>query len=371
MTLMTPKIEQHSPEWYEIKLPKIGSSDIFSIAEYYCKDELKQANINLVIGEKNSGELIYEKPFSTALEIYLRVKFGVQNNNFLEVNNKFGLGMEDFIIHYSNRINPNLITEKTNDFIIWDENNLACCSPDSYVEIKQDIEFKSNHKGIIINRSRGKGIRELKTANYGFNFKKNDGTRYQYIFQHQYQLLVKKVRWGSIDVLTPKEANYDTDFFKGRILGRLDYLDYDNVTVIDKIISYYDLNSYIFPEIKTIQNLCVLALHRFQKALDNNILPNLSIDNIDRLTRERKLLSLIKPEKYGLINARKDEELNGLINELKIANNEIFNIRKASEFYKCELIQKMGNHIGIIGKEWTWKYAINGSLRFSQTKNEK
>lgn len=371
---MQNNIIPNTPEWLEAKLPKVGSSDIFCLVNHYCQKELGQASINTED----------EKSFSTPLEIYIRCKFGIKQDTISEVNSEFGLKMEDYIIYRLNQENENLVTQKSNDFIVWDKNDKMCCTPDSYVKIKEGTKIEDYDKKTIIDSSWGKGIRELKTADYGFNFNSEEGTRWSYIFQLQEQLLVSGLKWGSLDVLAPKEKSYDTDFFKGKVLGRLeadnsykkDVLDcehpfdedYINDAVLNKIDDYYNLYHYIYPENKTIQNLCILALKRFQKALDDNILPDLSIDCLDRLTRERKLLAILKPEKYGLINAREDEELNGLINDLKAASTEQLKIKTEMEASKCELIQKMDNHIGIEGLDWTCKFAKDGSLRFSKTK---
>jgi len=378
-------IKQHTPEWYAEKLKKIGASEIFSLAAHYCKKELKQANIDL-------GN---EKAFKTPLELYLKVKFGVQDDSISEVNSQFGLGMESYILYrlsQEEKFKNQIEFEGSKDFVVNEKvNKMASCSPDGWIWRIKDLEatikttfpvfkdmgLRDFDDKININELRngscGDGILELKTTPYGFNFEADKGLKWAYLFQLHYQMLVCDKRWGILAAIAPKEKNYDTDFFKGKILGGLYAVDSfglvkeykDNVH--NYINDYYNLYHYIYPENKTIQNLCILALKRFEKALDDNILPKLSIDCMERLTRERALLSIIKPERYGLINAREDEELNGLINDLKAAGTEQLKIKTEMEAAKCDLIIKMDNHIGIKGEDWTYKFAKNGSLRFSKT----
>ena len=61
-------IKQNTEAWREAKKSKIGASEIFTLVAHYCKEELKQANIDL-----NS-----EKAFKTPMELYLKIKFGIQ-----------------------------------------------------------------------------------------------------------------------------------------------------------------------------------------------------------------------------------------------------------------------------------------------------
>lgn len=367
-------ITQGTSEWLEAKMSKIGASEIFTLVAHYCKDELKQANI----------DLDNEKAFKTPLELYLKLQFGVQDDSISEVNSQFGLGMEDYTIYRLRQEDDRIFFGSTKDFIVNEKiSNLASCSPDGYLDLKKGLfglklDCYDGNKEITYDDNQG--VLELKTTPYAFNFEAKKGLKWSYLFQLQYQMLVCSKKWGILAAIAPKEKSYDTDFFKGKVLGMLQAAE-AHLTSADRLYAthleylnsydYYNLYHYIYPENKTIHNLCILALKRFQKALDDNILPDISLDCLERLTRERKLLSKLSPERYGLLNARKDSYLDGLINDLKAASTEQLKIKTEMEAAKCDLIQKMDNHIGIEGLDWTYKFAKDGSLRFSKTKEGK
>lgn len=380
------KIKQHTPEWHTAKLSKIGASEIFSLVAHYCKDELKKANIDLGI----------EKAYKTPLELYLKVKFGVQDDSFSEVNREFGLGMEDYILYRLRQEQPKddwgIDYEGSKSFIVNEKvSHLASCSPDGYVYVEggEQNDIADYDKKTLINCNWGQGVLELKTTPYGFNFEADKGLKWSYIFQLQYQMLVCAKKWGILAAIAPKEKNYDTDFFKGKVLGKIEIKNQweeEQIRVCtDKsggrasynaegyiypnFEDYYNLYHYIYPENKTIQNLCILALKRFQKALDGNILPNLSIDSLERLQREKKLLAKMYPDKYGTLKA--DEELEGLLKDEREANTQSLKDKTERENYICEIIEKMGNHIELVGSEFTARFSKKGSLLFSKTKGEK
>jgi len=125
---------------------------------------------------------------------------------------------------------------------------------------------------------------------------------------------------------------------------------------------YYDLYNFVYPSNKTIQNLCLLALKRFQKALDDNILPNISKDNLVKLLREKKLLAQISSEKYGTFKA--DKALNAMLNERQIAKTEENKCRKDKEALNVELIKfiKKNSYGGIKGSEWMTSFNKKGSF---------
>lgn len=343
------EIKQQSQEWLTEKRKYIGGSEIFSIALHYCKKELEQ------IGIKN------ETSFKTALEVYLEKKFDVKPDPISQVCSEFGLGLEDFIINRINQENKNFVATGSKDFIINpDIHGLAACSPDGFVEAKED--FLDYDKKPI---AKSKGVLEVKTVPYGFNFKAEAGAKWQYLFQLNYNMLVCGNDWGLLACLAPKEKEFDNDFFKGKTLGNIRASEMD-ITILSEIDDCYNLYTYTYKANKTIQNICKLALKRFQEAMDKVILPNLS-DNKDKLMREKKMLAKMQPDKYGEIKA--DNELNELLNERGVINNQFAILKTELEQTNCKIIQKMDKAICAKGFNYVAKFDKRHSLRVSQNKD--
>jgi len=356
-------IKQHTKEWLEAKKTKIGGSEIFTLAHYYCKKELEQIGINLK-----------ELPFKTALELYLEKKFGIQSEPIDPICAEFGLGMEKYIIHRLNKENRSINVTSSSNFEINDELNLACCSPDGFVEVSDEIQ--DYDKRTLINKESGSGMLEVKTTQFTFNYEAAAGPKWQYIFQLNYNMLVCKNSWGLLACLTPKEKEFDTDFFKGKVLGLLEgaknqlssaELAYnEHLEYLDNM-QFYNLYTYFYTGNKTIQNICKLALERFQNAMDNDLMPLASVDNLEKLMREKKMLSKMFPEKFGKLQA--NQSLNELLNERGIVNNQLKIDETAKEEINCKLIQAMGHHIELEGFNYIAKFDKKGSLRVSQNKD--
>ena len=375
-------IKQHSQEWHKAKQSKIGGSEIFSLCLEYCKKELAQIGI-----EK-------ETSFKTALEIFLEKKFDVKPDPISQVCSEFGLGMEDYIINRLNSENNNFVATGSKDFIINEAlHPMAACSPDGFVDAKEDfIDYdKKPVKNIICEGERlynvpypaSEGVLEVKTTQFTFNYEAKAGAKWQYLFQLNYNMLVSNCEWGMLACLTPKEKEFDNDFFKGKILGKINlakYLDYeidyeyeyyeDEYEILNEtrkdIDKYYNLYTYTYKANKTIQNICKLALERFQNAMNDNKVPDLS-KNQEKLMREKKMLARMYPEKYGKLQA--NQELNELLNERGIVNNQLKIDETAKEEVNCKLILAMGHHIELEGFNYIAKFDKRGSLRVSQNKD--
>ena len=70
----------------------------------------------------------------------LEKKFDVKPDPISQVCSEFGLGMEDYIINRINQENNNFVATGSKDFIInSDIHELAACSPDGFVEAKEDF----------------------------------------------------------------------------------------------------------------------------------------------------------------------------------------------------------------------------------------
>jgi len=349
-------IKQQSQEWLTKKRKYIGGSEIFSITLHYCKKELEQ------IGIKN------ETSFKTALEVYLEKKFDVKPDPISQVCSEFGLGLEDFIINRINQENKNFVATGSKDFIInSDIHKLAACSPDGFVEAKEDfIDYDKKEV------EAGKGLLESKTV-YFFS---ESHSKWSYLFQCNYNCMLLDLPFFVLPQLKVKDSEHDKDFFKGKTLGKIESLEIlrDNFKCLDKakqdlynyLDQYYDLEIYTHKANKTIQNICKLALKRFQDAMDNVILPNLS-DNKDKLMREKKMLAKMQPDKYGEIKA--DNELNELLNERGVINNQFAILKTELEQTNCKIIQKMDKAICAKGFNYIAKFDKRHSLRVSQNKD--
>jgi hypothetical protein len=352
-------IKQNTQEWLTEKQKYIGGSEIFALCLNYCKKELEQ------IGIKD------ETSFKTALEIYLEKKFDVKPDPINPVYSAFGLGMEEYIINRINEENKNFVATGSKDFIINSNvHKLAACSPDGFVEVEDD--FVDYDKKRI---EASKGVLEVKTVPFGFNFEAEAGAKWQYLFQVNYNALVCGNEWGMLACLTPKEQEFDNDFFKGKVLGILQGAEMnlsaaelaykEHFKDLDSL-QYYNLYTYTYKANKTIQNICKLALERFQKALDDIILPNLS-DNKEKLMREKKMLAKMYPEKYGEINA--DQELSRLLDERGIINNQFKILETDLEETNCKIIQKMGKAKCAKSFNYVAKFDKRHALRVSQNKD--
>jgi hypothetical protein len=359
---MTTNITQQSPEWLENKKPRIGGSEIYCLAFYYCKKELEQIGVDLA----------KDQPFQTALEIFLRIKHGLKPEAIPLINSEYGSGMEPYITSRLNSENPNLQVEGTRDFIIADKiHPLACCSPDGYIDIEKGQILRDFDDKADITKNMGKGTLEIKTTPYDFNFEAEAGPKFQYIFQLQYNMMLLGHKWGMLSCLTPKEK-YTSDYnnyIKGKMVGYYEILalfNYDGSHVMynNWIDEYYNLYSYNYIIIPPIQQICKLALERFQKALDNDEWPEASIDNKIKGLREKKMLRQLDEERFGTLNA--SEELDGILNERQNAAIEELKVATEKNALDIKIIKAMSNHVELLGSEVKAKFSSNGIIRYSK-----
>lgn len=341
---------QNTPEWLEEKKKYVGASEIFALACYYCDKEINKSGINL-LGESS---------FQTPLEIFLEKKFNSSRNSIDKVLSEFGLGMEGFIIDKLKKENEELLFYKSKDYFISDKHKLAAYSPDGSIDIKKNHSFKDFDKKNTITSDWGSGELELKTCNYGFNFESKLGAKWQYIFQLQYQMLCSNRKWGMIACLVPNEQEYDTPFEKGKTLGLV------NSYFKNEIDNKYTIKKYIYVASNAIQKICLLALDRFSKAMEDNLLPAISVDNKAKLLREKKMLSQLQPSRFGEVYINKDDKehtfLDHALNELWTAQNEKIKVETEIEALKCEIIKKMKDNISFFGTSYQSKFNKKGHL---------
>jgi hypothetical protein len=361
---MINKISQQSPEWLEAKKSRVGGSEIYTLAFYYCRKELEQIGV----------DLIKDQPFQSALELYLRVKHGLQQEKIVQVSSEFGGGMEPYIVSRLNSEEKNAKIEGTKDFIIAEKtHNLACCSPDGYVDIQEGQKLRDFDDKADITQNTGKGTLELKTVPYVFNFEAEEGTKFQYIFQLQYNMMLLGHKWGMLACLTPKERDFDTDFHKGKMLGMLQFkdafkvFDFSEATIIH-IDNSYNLYTYNYITIAPIQQICMLALDRFQEALEKDDWPSASVDNKIKALREKKMLRQIDEERFGTLTASK--ELDAMLIDRQNAATEELKAATEKTALDTEIIKAMSNHVELLGSEVKAKFAKNGILRYSGRRND-
>lgn len=327
-------IKQRTPEWVEAKQSRIGGSEIYSLIDYYILPSERPVEMN-------------EPPFRSALELFMKVKYGCKLSEIDPVASEFGNGMEQYIINRAQR-GSILRMGRTDDFIISTENNLMCCSPDGgayiFPSLSSECQILDFDDKTEINESDGTGIVECKTTNFYENFKAEHGMKWQYIFQLQYNMLVAGKKWGIGALLVPKEKEFDNDFFKGRMLERVNY-DQNSVD------EYYNLYLYPYLAKPKLQEMCLLALERFQKALDEGNHPAFS-KNSATLLREKKLLADLYPERFGEKDISDDPDLDSYLP--KLAENAALRkeIEAEENRIKAELIKRMGSHEALIGTNY-------------------
>lgn len=307
-------IKQNTPEWLQAKKDYIGGSEIYSLVYYYCQEELKQANITDL-----------EKPFSSALEIYLQKKFKLDGEPINEVNSKFGLGMEEYIFYKIKKemdIDKFSIVDLSKSFHVKDKEMMLACSPDGFLDV--------NGQNILL---------EFKTAPYGFKFESEP--RWSYLFQLQYNMLVCERDNGLIAVLSSKDAKYDKDYYKGEAVGMLKINAPDDIDYyLSKI---YQIEHFLYSKNETIQELCLLAIKRFKKDIENNKFPDASIDSKEIMVREKKLLIKSHPDRSEILEVN-EGDIARLINERGVCNSQKNEVARETEELNLQIIEVMNKN---------------------------
>lgn len=340
-------IIQGSDTWLEARKSKIGGSEVFSLIAHYCAKELREMGLDMT----------KEKPFRTIQEQFLKIKFGAELSKIDPVHSEFGNGLEGYVAYRLQQELPQLEIERTKDFIVNPElHKLAACSPDGYVEIKEGFILPDFDKQKELNSLCGRGILELKTANYFTSF--DNETRLQYIFQLQYNMLVTGCKWGVLAVLLPKEKQFDEPFFKGKVLEMINYQDFDRPQDI------YDLKYYIYPQLHGFQALIIKALLSFKNDLDNPEAYPRNAEDKAGIEREKKMLGELFPEKYGTLTLEEESELDELLNQRMIAQGAMLDAEKEMRNCEAEIIWQTKKYCEIIGSKHKIKWTSDGKTRF-------
>lgn len=360
-------ILQGSSEWLQAKQKTIGGSEIYTLVYHYFRKELEALGINTLI----------DFPFRTIQELFLKVKFDAKLSQINSVHSEFGNGMEGYVAcRLEQELYP-IRVERSKDFIVNENfHSLAACSPDGYIRfydpelnpINQYRKLPDFDKTCEIDHTWGKGMLELKTANYFANFDKG-GAKAQYLFQLQYNILVAGCKWGVLAVLAPKDKEYDNDFFKGKIIGQLESWQacYDN-TNIDSFAQYYDLIYYIYPILPAFQALITKALNCFQADLDNPDAYPRNEEDLAGLQREKKMLGELWPDKYGTLEVGEGDEIDNLLNERNEAKSAAMFAETEYRKVENELAYRTKKYTEVLGTKQRLIWTSNGQLRFYKRK---
>ena len=354
------QIKQGTIEWLEVKQTKISGSEIFSLVHHYCAKELQEMGFCLS----------KERPFRTIQELFMKVLFDVQLSDIDPMHSEFGNGMESYVAYRLQQELPKIEITQTKEFIINDKfHELAACSPDGYLRIMNDYDISDFDNTCSINSSWNTGMLELKTANYFANFEEG-GSKLQYLFQVQFNMMITCLKWGCLAVILPKEKEFDDPFFKGKalIMARTQQ-------DIDK---YYDLKYFIYPQLPKFQNMIIKSLNYFQrdldayKAGDQKAYPRASEDMVG-LQREKKLWGQLWPDHFGDIELEQDDELNALLNERMVAQEQSLFAEQAFKKITNEICQNIkargyDKFCNIIGTENRLSFIKNGQMRFYKLK---
>lgn len=368
------KITQGTEAWLAAKQSKISASEVFSLVNYYCRPELEILGFNLK----------EEKSFRTVQELFLKVKFGAKLSAIDPIHSEFGNGLEPYVAYRLGEEVSQFKVERSKDFIVNEVlHPLAACSPDGFIEIMNDsiVDFDKTCK---IDSSWGIGALELKTANYFANFGSDKGSRLNYIFQLQFQLMVMELKWGCLAVLMPKEKEFDEPFFKGRILERIKIFD-EIGSILDKeswqhVNQCYDLKYYIYPQLPAFQAMIMKSLHAFQADLDaydsgdQSAFPRNSED-LAGLEREKSLWAQLWPEKFGTLELDPKSKLNQLLIEQNQAREEVLFADQNKLKIECEINQLimqngLGKYKELKGSDNRLMWDKRGSLRFYKNKEK-
>lgn len=170
------------------------------------------------------------------------------------------------------------------------------------------------------------------------------------------------LKWGMLSLLTPKEKEYDNDFFKGQVKEKAINRNFNEIS------EYYNLYTYFYPALESMQNLILKALKSFQKDLDNDNYTGMLCEEEDlpMLVKDRQALGLAFPNHYGRMIPT--GEINDLINERMTACIEEKKIVAERKNLENKLILLTKKYNEVVGEEYKMKWTTNGQIRFYKNK---
>lgn len=369
-------IKQGTDEWLTAKKQYIGGSEIYGLAHHYCKNELEAIGI----------DLYKEKPFTSAQELFLKVKFGFdlarKDTTAMKSLLAFGNAMEGYVFKRlqgelnTGHDNKQIKLEQKHDFVVNKEmHDYACCSPDGYIDLVDDRSLQV--RGLpdySITKEMGRGALELKTARHDALqglLDENVGAPAKYMLQNQYQMMVLGKKWGVISILLPREKNIeieglefpsDDPFVKGSMMQAMLHDEFEY------LYSHYELITFAHPIYQQYQDIINKSLKLFKEDIDNNNVPIVH-DDYAATARVRDMMKQIKPEGFDVLTLFKEDNLDQLINErqgLKLRINDYSYDMRRIEGKIMELTK--AKYSKIIGTENKVSYSTKGSPIFTKIK---
>lgn len=325
--------KQNTSDWLDAKNYGIGASEIASVVKSF----VPQKDLMAIMGDKPAINFLSEDLYSTGYQVFHKIKRGYRIEPIPDELSIFGHSMERYL-DYKVRDNEEFIFEPTDDFIKRpDISKYAVCSPDGYATSTRGhfvdincVHHQTNHL-----------VWEKKTVNPFKAVKENvfyNGLPWQYIFQLQYQMLLKDVEAGILSSMVLEE---DTPFNRGRIVSLIDQAQFDKIDELFNI----RIDHFIYGVIPEIQNAILKGLENFELAIDKDRIPDIN-DKCPRLAENdfRIYQAVYKQNPDARKLATSQDEFNGstlyeFINDY-IGLNEVIKHNKAQDTLNKVLLKK-------------------------------
>lgn len=365
-------IKQGTTEWLEEKKKYIGASEIYGLAHYYCKNELEAIGI----------DIFKEKPFVSAAELFLKVKFGFNlahnvNSTKTKALFAFGSAMENYVFkRLQGELNAGhddkqIKLEQKHDFVVNKEmHDYACCSPDGYIDLVEGRELKvKNLVDYSINKDMGQGVLELKTMRHqelqGL-LDENLGAPAKYMLQNQYQMMVLGKKWGVISILLPKEAKIEIEgydfpsddaFVKGAMMQAMKYDEFEY------LYKHYELVTFAHPIYQQYQDIINKSLKLFKEDIDEGKVPDTDYD-FAATTRVRAMMQQHKAG-FDVLELEETDEVDQLLNSRHEAASLEKENKEAKEKYDTHIASlTKAKYSKVIGTKNKLSYGIDGKMRY-------
>ncbi len=256
--------KQNTEEWLDQKNYGIGASEIASVVKSF----VPQKELIETMGEKPALNFLSENLFSTGYQVYHKIKRGYRMEPLPDELSIYGHAMEKYI-DWLFRDDVNFCFSGTDDFIKRpDISKYAVCSPDGYAESMNlsfvDINLKTHTcKHLVWEK---KTVNPFKAARENIFY---NGLPWQYIFQLQYQMKLCNTEAGIISSMVLEQ---DTPFNRGRIVSLVEQGLFDEIQRLFEIRT----DNFIYGIIPEIQMVIDKALFYFEKAIDENRIPEIN-----------------------------------------------------------------------------------------------
>lgn len=325
--------KQNTDDWLEAKNFGIGASEIASVVKSF----VPQSYLMQIMGDKPAINFLSEDLFSTGYQVFHKIKRGYRIEPIPDELNIFGHSMERYL-DWKVKDHPEFDFEPSDDFIKRpDISKYAVCSPDGYATSKCGHFVDIN----CISHQTNQLVWEKKTVNPFKAARENvfyNGLPWQYIFQLQYQMLLKDVEAGILSSMVLEE---DTPFNRGRIVSLIDNAQFEKIDELFNI----RVDHFIYGIIPEIQEVILVALERFERAIDEGRIPDIN-DKCPRLAENdfRIYQAVYKQNPDARKLATSQDEFNGtslyeFINDY-IGLNEVIKHNKAQDTLNKVLLKK-------------------------------